>query len=442
MAMTNVEVTVPVAWLPMMGATEKAGSMTPKKSPLSGPKRGRPMVHSDSSDDEAPVAKKARKESPAKKSKTTVKKTVGLNSMLKSLAKPAEELHPANGNNGHGNGHGNGPNGQHGPNGPMTTAQQKAMQQQMARQGHQGRGTGSIPEIPGDRPMEELMKFPDGVTAPTRITNDGQLLESIRLFVRHKAVGNHNRATPRDIARFLDALPGGNGSNNGPTTGLELLRRGGRRLKGFLESHPSDFVLHNKEVSKDESKVQGGDTSFEVSLTHQGKARADGKGKAQGQGQGQAQGHSNTRDGTGNGNGNGGPNGKGGNGGVADGGVASADSASVVGRVPENLLAEVLPKTLAPLPEKTSVLLEGVGLSKYHHLFEREEFLPCDLLLCTDADLKEIGLPVGPRVKLRNWIKSQIQGGGASATGSGAGPVGNAGGASAQGQGQGPNQGA
>ena len=49
-------------------------------------------------------------------------------------------------------------------------------------------------------------------------------------------------------------------------------------------------------------------------------------------------------------------------------------------------------------------------------------------------DLKEIGLPVGPRVKLRNWIKSQISQGG------GAAPVGSAGAASAQGQG--PNQGA
>jgi len=69
--MTNVEITVPVAWLPMMGASEaKAGSVTPKKSPLSGPKRGRPMVHSDSSDDEAPPAKKARKDSPAMKAKS------------------------------------------------------------------------------------------------------------------------------------------------------------------------------------------------------------------------------------------------------------------------------------------------------------------------------------------------------------------------------------
>ena len=39
------------------------------------------------------------KKSPAKKTKT-VKKTVGLNSMLKNLAKPAEEVKPpSNGNN-------------------------------------------------------------------------------------------------------------------------------------------------------------------------------------------------------------------------------------------------------------------------------------------------------------------------------------------------------
>ena len=81
--------------------------------------------------------------------------------MLKSLAKPAEDMHPSV--NGYNNGH-HGANG--GGGGPMSASQLKAMQQhqhQMTRQ-QQGRGTGSIPEIFGDRPMDELMKFPDGVT--------------------------------------------------------------------------------------------------------------------------------------------------------------------------------------------------------------------------------------------------------------------------------------
>jgi hypothetical protein len=39
-------------------------------------------------------------------------------------------------------------------------------------------------------------------------------------------------------------------------------------------------------------------------------------------------------------------------------------------------------------------------------VFKENEFLPSDLFLVTDDDLKDIGLPVGPRVKLRNWVKA------------------------------------
>jgi hypothetical protein len=46
-------------------------------------------------------------------------------------------------------------------------------------------------------------------------------------------------------------------------------------------------------------------------------------------------------------------------------------------------------------------------------IFKENEFLPGDLLLVTDDDLKDIGLPVGPRAKVRNWVKATVVSGGA-----------------------------
>jgi hypothetical protein len=47
-------------------------------------------------------------------------------------------------------------------------------------------------------------------------------------------------------------------------------------------------------------------------------------------------------------------------------------------------------------------------LGRYSALFVEHEFLPQDLFLASDEDLKSLGLPVGPRVKLRTWIRHQV----------------------------------
>ncbi len=88
------------------------------------------------------------------------------------------------------------------------------------------------------------------------------------------------------------------------------------------------------------------------------------------------------------------------------------------------------------LPESVDGILETLGLGRYHACFKEHEFLPHDLFLATDGsafplafslssdsrallthpipsaalsdDFKDIGLPVGPRVKLRNWVRAQV----------------------------------
>jgi hypothetical protein len=53
-------------------------------------------------------------------------------------------------------------------------------------------------------------------------------------------------------------------------------------------------------------------------------------------------------------------------------------------------------------------VLETLNLARYSALFVEQEFLPQDLFLATDDDFKDLGLPAGARVKLRNWIRAQI----------------------------------
>ena len=76
------------------------------------------------------------------------------------------------------------------------------------------------------------------------------------------------------------------------------------------------------------------------------------------------------------------------------------------------LLDEIMPRLQKgfkeKLPKSIGSLLEQLGLKRYETNFTNEEFhdVPT-ILLCTEDDLKDIGLPVGPRVKIRNWIESR-----------------------------------
>ncbi|TRZ04002.1 hypothetical protein DNTS_001157 [Danionella cerebrum] len=51
--------------------------------------------------------------------------------------------------------------------------------------------------------------------------------------------------------------------------------------------------------------------------------------------------------------------------------------------------------------------LENIGLSDYLSVFENEKIDVESLLMCTVDDLKEMGIPLGPRKKLANFIKEK-----------------------------------
>eukprot|EP01043_Picozoa_sp_COSAG02_P029891 COSAG02_NODE_1880_length_10551_cov_2.925947_14_plen_230_part_01 len=78
-------------------------------------------------------------------------------------------------------------------------------------------------------------------------------------------------------------------------------------------------------------------------------------------------------------------------------------------RVPGDALPEPLPEpepapTLAPGKRKSDLVdfLEALNIPQFLPQFTRNELDLGALMLCTDDDLKEIGIPKGPRVKLRN----------------------------------------
>ena len=50
-------------------------------------------------------------------------------------------------------------------------------------------------------------------------------------------------------------------------------------------------------------------------------------------------------------------------------------------------------------------LLESLGLEQYAPVFVAEEVDLAALALCTDADLKQMGLPLGPRKKLLAMVQ-------------------------------------
>ncbi|XP_043568642.1 SEC23-interacting protein isoform X1 [Chiloscyllium plagiosum] len=52
--------------------------------------------------------------------------------------------------------------------------------------------------------------------------------------------------------------------------------------------------------------------------------------------------------------------------------------------------------------------LESVGLSEYLSTLEKEEIDMESLLMCTVDDLKEMGIPLGPRKKIANFVKERV----------------------------------
>eukprot|EP01090_Pellita_catalonica_P008022 TRINITY_DN1866_c0_g2_i1.p1 TRINITY_DN1866_c0_g2~~TRINITY_DN1866_c0_g2_i1.p1 ORF type:complete len:288 (-),score=56.06 TRINITY_DN1866_c0_g2_i1:47-910(-) len=67
------------------------------------------------------------------------------------------------------------------------------------------------------------------------------------------------------------------------------------------------------------------------------------------------------------------------------------------------MVEEVTEKEIS---KSVSEILAGLKLQKYIELFEREEIDWDSFLLLSDDDMKGMGLPTGPRTKIRNKIKN------------------------------------
>lgn len=65
------------------------------------------------------------------------------------------------------------------------------------------------------------------------------------------------------------------------------------------------------------------------------------------------------------------------------------------------------PKEEEEEPEDLSTVLEHLGLSEYQTTFEKEKIDIESFLMCTVDDLKEMGIPLGPRKKLAKFVKEK-----------------------------------
>ncbi|XP_018536501.1 SEC23-interacting protein [Lates calcarifer] len=58
--------------------------------------------------------------------------------------------------------------------------------------------------------------------------------------------------------------------------------------------------------------------------------------------------------------------------------------------------------------EDLSVMLEHLGLSEYKSTFDEEKIDVESFLMCTIEDLKEMGIPLGPRKKIAKFVKERV----------------------------------
>ncbi|XP_019737618.1 SEC23-interacting protein isoform X1 [Hippocampus comes] len=59
-------------------------------------------------------------------------------------------------------------------------------------------------------------------------------------------------------------------------------------------------------------------------------------------------------------------------------------------------------------PEDLSAVLEHLGLSEYKSTFDEEKIDIESFLMCTIEDLKEMGIPLGPRKKIAKFVKERV----------------------------------
>ena len=75
-----------------------------------------------------------------------------------------------------------------------------------------------------------------------------------------------------------------------------------------------------------------------------------------------------------------------------------------------NTLASLVeePKEKGDEFEDLPAVLQHLGLSEYKSTFDEEKIDVESLLMCTIEDLKEMGIPLGPRKKIAKFVKDRL----------------------------------
>jgi len=177
-------------------------------------------------DDQSPAlaSPKKSKEAEKKKAKAVKSPSGGLNSMLKSLAKPAPTPTPA----------------KRAPEAPKKSPTEPL--------------PAAVARVPGGSWTAPMIAPVVALEKPAgeAVTNEAQLVAAVKGFVGQHSDG---RSSPREIARFLGTLQGAGGG-----TAIEVMRSRYHKLRNLLEAHPGTFALHDSAGS--EADV----SEYEVSL--------------------------------------------------------------------------------------------------------------------------------------------------------------------------------
>ncbi|XP_053188679.1 SEC23-interacting protein [Scomber japonicus] len=91
--------------------------------------------------------------------------------------------------------------------------------------------------------------------------------------------------------------------------------------------------------------------------------------------------------------------------------TANGDTKQVTAPVPQAVIppaVEEEPKEDGEEFEDLSAMLEHLGLSEYKGTFDEEKIDIESFLMCTIEDLKEMGIPLGPRKKISKFVKERV----------------------------------
>jgi hypothetical protein len=201
-------------------------------SSLGSPKKPRPETE----------AKEKRKLKAQKALSAKIAPPTGLNSMLKSLAKPAA---PA-----------------------LSPTKRSSEAPKKASSSSEPVVARSPAPVTGSwtAPMLTAATQPVVASGVDAVTNEAQLVAAVKGFVGQHGPGG--RTSPREIARFLGTLPGAPGSGG---TALDVMRARYHKLRNLLEANPKAFALHDSKGGT--ADADGAD--YDVSLASSSPSSTD-----------------------------------------------------------------------------------------------------------------------------------------------------------------------